>query len=663
MTMFMLETDSVTSTSSQVKSLSEQLDSIASAVEGYATDATEFDFSGPKGVLASSIKACATKMLNTCNYIESVVSSHQSFQDSIKFETAEEKAAREKAEQAANNANNSNNSYSGGNSSYGGGGSYYGGGGSSSGSPETQTEVPTTPETTPEMKPIEEKDITDQVKKITTKDIDEEKLENGSKKIFDKAKYDEDGYAKYDDMYVIACATSVGAVGDIIEITTKDGKTIKCIVGINDDELKDEIQFVINDKWKEDNENNITTGLMEKVEKVVNKAPGQPALGVYTKEYKTKDQEWTVVDTKGNLKDYIEEIKNKVSQSADKEKYSDKSLSFAETHAYSLYSRKSGITAEEASQYKYSGQFVSYKTDDLKTALNKIYTEVSNGRPVVIQVNGNQAGTKASFVTVVGFKDTVTDPSKLTEKDLLIVDSWDGKVERMDQTNSRFLTTGKDTHKSYSGYYMRVLKDGQPEEVLNAGKIQDQTNTTSNIAQSLSNNSTGASQVQATTLSYNNTQSTTYNTTAVSTGGGLTQETYSSALASMSTPSRTDIINKAQEMGLSADYIKTVIGTTQNEGYVGDPYLNYGWSSAMINNPVSSETIYSWGGGNDYYSQANINRGYENASDEVLKSVYLALTNRNTKIVECDGMYSQTPSQYNLLYSSPNYNCKIYETK
>ena len=657
MTMFMLETDSATSTSSQIKSLADQLDSISSNVDGYDTSATEFDFSGPKGVLAASIKACATKMLNTSNYLESVVSSHQSFQDSIKFETAEEKAAKEKAAQAANN-----NSYSGGNSSYGGGGSHYGGGGgSSSGSPETQTEVPTTPETTPEMKPIEAKEVTDQVKKITTKDIDEEKLEDGSKKIFDKVEYDEDGYAKYDDMYVIACATSIGTVGDIIEITTKDGKTIKCIVGMNDDELKDEIQFVVNDKWKEDNEKNITTGLIDKIEKVVNKAPGQPALGVYTKEYKTEDQKWTVVDTKGNLKDYLEEIKNKVSQSADKEKYSDKSLSFAETHAYSLYSGKSGISAEEASQYKYSGQFVSYKTDDLKTALNKIYTEVSNGRPVVIQVNGNQAGTKAAFVTVVGFKDTITDPSKLTEKDLLIVDSWDGKVERMDQTNSRFLTTGKDTHKSYSGYYMRVLKDGQPEEVLNAGKVQEQQ-TASNIAQTFSNNSTGSSQVQATALSYNN-QTPSYNTSTISTGGGLTQENYSSAMASISTPSKADIISKAQELGLSEDYIKTVIGTTQNEGYVGDPYLNYGWSSAMINNPVSSETVYSWGGGNDYYSAANINRGYENASDEVLKSVYLALTNRNTKIAECDGMYSQTPSQYNLLYSSPNYNCKIYETK
>ena len=659
MTMFMLETDSATSTSSQIKSLADQLNSISSNVDGYDTSATEFDFSGPKGVLATSIKACATKMLNTSNYLESVVSSHQSFQEGIKFETAEEKAAREAAEKK-NNQNGNNNS--GKNSGYKGGGGYSGGGGNSGAAgitPETQV---TTPETTPELKNIEAKDVTKDIKSIETKDFKDIELKDASKKIFDKAEYDENGYAKFNDMYIIACASSIGAIGDVIEITTKDGKTIKCVVGYNDDELKDKIQFAVNENWKEDNENNITNGLYEKIDKIVNTAPGQPALGIYTKEYKTNDQKWTVVDTKGNLKDYINEIKNKVSQNVDKTKYSDKSLSFAETHAYSLYSGKTGISVEEASQYKYSGQFVSYKTDDLKTALNKIYTEVSNGRPVVIQVNGNKAGTKASFVTIVGFKNTVTDPSKLTEKDLLIVDTWDGKVESMDQTNSRFLTTGKDTNKGYTGYYMRVLKDGQPEDIVNAANNQNQSMNNNN--NQIPNNNISAGQ---NTMTFNANANTNINN--IQTGniagssGGLTQKTYNSAISNMPTPSKTDIINKAQELGLSEDYIKTVIGTTQNEGYVGDPYLNYGWSSAMINNPVSSETVYSWGGGNDYYSQANINRGYENASDEVLKSVYLALTNRNTKIVECDGMYSQTPSQYNLVYSSPNYNCKIYETK
>lgn len=141
----------------------------------------------------------------------------------------------------------------------------------------------------------------------------------------------------------------------------------------------------------------------------------------------------------------------------------------------------------------------------------------------------------------------------------------------------------------------------------------------------------------------------------------LSGNDYSSVLSSMPTPSKEEIIEKATSMGYSSDYIKTVIGTAQNEGYVNDPFLYYGWSSVMLNNPVSDDVIYGWGGGNDYYSKANILNGYEIATDDVLKSVYLSLTNRNTNIAECDGMYSSTPAGYSVLYDSPVYNCTVYE--
>ena len=44
------------------------------------------------------------------------------------------------------------------------------------------------------------------------------------------------------------------------------------------------------------------------------------------------------------------------------------------------------------------------------------------------------------------------------KKDLLIIDSWDGKIESMDGEKSRFMTTGAACHKDYSGYRLRVLK-------------------------------------------------------------------------------------------------------------------------------------------------------------------------------------------------------------
>ncbi len=135
----------------------------------------------------------------------------------------------------------------------------------------------------------------------------------------------------------------------------------------------------------------------------------------------------------------------------------------------------------------------------------------------------------------------------------------------------------------------------------------------------------------------------------------------------MKTPSKSEIEQKASSLGISSDYLKIIIGTTAREGYVNDPYLYYGWASAMINVPVSLEQMQGWdpyhSGDANYYSWTNIINGYNSASSDVLQSVYLALTERNTKIVECNGMYSTTPSGYNLLYKSSVYNCSIYEKK
>ena len=142
---------------------------------------------------------------------------------------------------------------------------------------------------------------------------------------------------------------------------------------------------------------------------------------------------------------------------------------------------------------------------------------------------------------------------------------------------------------------------------------------------------------------------------------------YREKLNNMSTPTISQLQEAASQAGIANDYLKIVIGTTQREGYINDPYLNYGWASAMLNNKVTIEQMQGWdpnhSGESNYYSETNINNGYNNASDDVLKSVYIALTERNTKIIECNGMYSTTPSSYNLLYSSSVYNCSIYETK
>ena len=149
--------------------------------------------------------------------------------------------------------------------------------------------------------------------------------------------------------------------------------------------------------------------------------------------------------------------------------------------------------------------------------------------------------------------------------------------------------------------------------------------------------------------------------------GGITSDEFNNKIASMSTPTISMLESAAAQNNISKDYLKIVIGTTHNEGYYNDPYLYYGWASAMLNNKVSLEQMQGWDPGHtgeaNFYSESNINKGYNNATDNVKKAVYLALTERNTKIIECNGMYSTTPSSYNLIYKSSVYNCSIYETK
>ncbi len=155
--------------------------------------------------------------------------------------------------------------------------------------------------------------------------------------------------------------------------------------------------------------------------------------------------------------------------------------------------------------------------------------------------------------------------------------------------------------------------------------------------------------------------------TVVSTTGGISASEFNNLLSTMETPTRDEIIKLAASIGLTADYVKILVGTTQREGYVKDPYLHYGWANAMINCPVTIKQMQGWdpsrSGDANYYSQVNIDKGYKSANADVLKSVYLALKYRNTKIVECNGMYKNTPKSYNKIYGSSVYNCSIYEKK
>ena len=167
---------------------------------------------------------------------------------------------------------------------------------------------------------------------------------------------------------------------------------------------------------------------------------------------------WIVAKTNQNLDAYLSYIANNgVRQNANTDEWGDSCLAFAGAHTYDLYSNIK-TNGPSAASYAHAGQFADFMSDSKQETLTKIYDEILNGRPVVLQVNGNKQGTSRHFVTVVGFKEGVVSGATLKEEDLLIIDSWDGKLERMDTEKSRFMTTGAACHKEYSGYRLRVLK-------------------------------------------------------------------------------------------------------------------------------------------------------------------------------------------------------------
>ena len=121
------------------------------------------------------------------------------------------------------------------------------------------------------------------------------------------------------------------------------------------------------------------------------------------------------------------------------------------------------------------------------------------------------------------------------------------------------------------------------------------------------------------------------------------------------------IIDAAWELyGVSEEWTIWLIGTTWNEGYQGDRYLEYAWACAVINE-YRYWSVWDldciWG---SYYSIGNAYSGYYAADDTTLSNVYEALVNRDTRIVEVDGMITYPPAEYYLIYDSEIYNCQVW---
>ncbi len=272
MSIFMLETESASSGASQINSVGTQVSSLGSTVGGYDISCEDgFDFATARGVLANNIEACATKMQNTSKIIESVVSSHTELQNSLKFDSPSESDALEDGDK-----DNDNDKEAGDNVYDEYAGTY----GPSSGYDSGTVAAPsvaaaTVPalsdedlgEATEDVELVNEDELglgeedleTDEEftpgvidTKLTSSGyayLEDDYIDDNTKAFISDPKYsyDENGYARYGDYYVISCDTSFGKVGDIVQFKQKDGSVVDCIIGVNttSDKFKGAINFIV----------------------------------------------------------------------------------------------------------------------------------------------------------------------------------------------------------------------------------------------------------------------------------------------------------------------------------------------------------------------------------------------------------------------------------
>ena len=116
----------------------------------------------------------------------------------------------------------------------------------------------------------------------------------------------------------------------------------------------------------------------------------------------------------------------------------------------------------------------------------------------------------------------------------------------------------------------------------------------------------------------------------------------------------------AENYGVSEGWVMWLIGTTYNEDYFDDRYLQYAWACEILN----CYTDYSlddldciWG---SYYSIEHAFSGYYICDEETLEMVWNALTDRDERIVEVDGMIDWDVPGYYLIYDSEVYNCQVW---
>ncbi|MBR1385858.1 MAG: hypothetical protein IJ568_03395 [Bacilli bacterium] len=156
--------------------------------------------------------------------------------------------------------------------------------------------------------------------------------------------------------------------------------------------------------------------------------------------YTYDGEEFLVCNTAISLDDYVKYINdNKMYQN--KGFMGSRCLELASIYAEDMISGT--YTNKEA--FKNSGiynRIDSVRSNSEEEILENVYNEVTSGRPVALQVSQMRGNGTRHFVTVVGFKNTVSGPSDLTPENILVLDDVDGRVQTLSERNRTLVKHG-----------------------------------------------------------------------------------------------------------------------------------------------------------------------------------------------------------------------------
>ncbi len=175
--------------------------------------------------------------------------------------------------------------------------------------------------------------------------------------------------------------------------------------------------------------------------------------------FKSKN-DYLVVNSKISIVDYMKIVESKhiCQDQKNGTVYYDQCLCFAEEHMHALTTGDTHKSSSQVNKSYYSGFVKSHDDNDINNILKIVYSDITNNKPIILQVNGNRNGTSRHYVTVIGVKSNVQNANSLKPSDFLIIDSYDGKVEELHEWGtSRFMTTGAKCKKTYSGYQVYSL--------------------------------------------------------------------------------------------------------------------------------------------------------------------------------------------------------------